>query len=234
MRRADANSRSFASKAAALNLGIASVADVDYEFLGCLDADITLEPSYYEKVLGLFAANPVLGVAGGFVFEPVGQEYRSRPYNTTRSVPGAIQLFRRSCFPGAYLFLPYGGEDTIAEVAAQMAGYEVRSFPELRVYHHRPTGGSEKPVRACFRAGLQHYYMGYSPLYEVLASLRRIRSKPAGASFVLRTAGFVWGSVRRMRRPVPRDHVSYLRKRQLSQVLDNLKEPLRRGVRTKV
>ncbi len=212
--------RSFSSKSIALNYGISTLNHLQYEFIGCLDADITLESDYYEKVLLLFAQDPLLGVAGGFVFETNGERFVPRPYNAVRSVAGAIQMFRESCFKHLDAFLPlrYGGEDTIAEVRARMLGFHVESFYHLRAYHNRHTGASDKPLRSAFKNGLQDFYIGYHPLYELFTSLHRIRCTPPVISFLLRLAGFIWGYLHPIDYLVPNDQVLFLRKEQIAQM----------------
>ncbi|MBZ5586401.1 MAG: glycosyltransferase family 2 protein [Acidobacteriia bacterium] len=87
----------FGKKAAAFNAGLELLRDVDYSYVGNLDADITLPPSYYETLLREFERDPALGVAGGEIYSKSGSDFV--PINAAAdSVPGAIQLFRKSCF----------------------------------------------------------------------------------------------------------------------------------------
>lgn len=54
-------------------------------------------------------------------------------------VSGLIQMFRRQSYDdiGGYLPLQKSGEDAIAEVMTRKDGWEVRTFPQLAVFHHR-------------------------------------------------------------------------------------------------
>src|SRR5436190_21835341 len=57
----------FGKKAAAFNAGLELLRDIDYSYIGNLDADITMPSSYYETLLREFERDPRLGVAGGAV-----------------------------------------------------------------------------------------------------------------------------------------------------------------------
>src|ERR1017187_8419322 len=132
--------RNFAAQAIAINTGFGLLRDLEFDFIGNLDADITLEPTYFDALLDRFEKDSRLGVAGGYIWEEDGGQFRCRKTNSPRSVAHAVQLFRRKCLNdvgGAYIPLPYGGPDWYAEIKARMHDWEVRSFPELKVYHHR-------------------------------------------------------------------------------------------------
>src|SRR6185295_15227488 len=62
--RPDRDARDFAGKVAAFNAGHETVKHLDYEIIGSLDADLTFVPDFFEFLLGKFAADPKLGLAG--------------------------------------------------------------------------------------------------------------------------------------------------------------------------
>lgn len=212
--------RDFASKAYAIEEAVSLVqnAGVEWDFLGNLDADITLDPGYFERMIGRFVEDPKLGLAGGWIQEENKGRFRDRPFNNIHSVPGAIQLFRRACFEktGTYPALPYGGEDWYLEVRARHFGWRVRSFPEERVFHNRPTGQSDGSLlRQRFREGRQAYSLGSHPLYEFLKSIRRISEHPYMIGSVSRFLGYFMEAVHRRRPEADRSFVTQLRDEQM-------------------
>ena len=91
--------RSFGSKDKAINAAYEEAKKQDFDFIGILDADITFErPDYYESMLGMFSANPRLGIVGGYIHERTGGEWQCRKGNSVDSVAGGMQLFRRICY----------------------------------------------------------------------------------------------------------------------------------------
>jgi poly-beta-1,6-N-acetyl-D-glucosamine synthase len=225
LRIEDASTRSFASQAYALNRAVSAVWSEKFDCIGCLDADISLEPDYYQRILQAFREDPALGLAGGFICERAAGRFRPRPYNSERSVAGAIQMFRRDCFGRIKAFtpVPHGGLDTVAELQVRMSGFHVRSFPELKVRHHRPTGGGDGPIAASFKAGLMEYEVGYHPLFEIFVCARRARSGIPLLSSLCRLVGFSSAYLSRRGRMVSTEMMTYLRREQMSRLLCSAK-----------
>ncbi|MGH9738292.1 MAG: glycosyltransferase [Candidatus Acidiferrales bacterium] len=208
--------RSFGSKVIALQHAAGLLSGDTFEFIGNLDADITLEPTYFEELLGRFELSPKLGIAGGFVHDKIGGCFRNRRSNRTYSVAHAAQLVRRECYDqfGGYAVLEYGGEDWHAQISARMNGWQAEAFPDLPVFHHRRTGEADNLVRHKFRQGRMDYALGSDPLFETLKCFERIPEKPFLIGGLARLAGFWWSWTRRERKPVSIEFVAYLREEQ--------------------
>jgi biofilm PGA synthesis N-glycosyltransferase PgaC len=224
LRLTDDHPRNFAAQAYAINAGIAQLAAGDFDFIGNLDADITLSTSYFEELLEKFRQDPHLGLAGGSVHERCRDGvFRGRPDNSVGSVAHAVQLFRRECFQsigGKYVSLPYGGPDTCAEVTARMRGWQVASFPDLPVFHNRTTGSAGGMVRGCFRQGRMDYSLGTLAGFEILKVLRRLHIYPYLAGSAARFAGYLFSYWRGEQRAVPDEFVAYFRKEQRLRILN--------------
>jgi poly-beta-1,6-N-acetyl-D-glucosamine synthase len=209
--------RAFSNKVRAVSVGYESVRHSAFDFVGFLDGDISFDANYYESVLEKFHANPRLGIAGCEL-----HEYRSGRFDRRRGsgeefVAGAIQFFRRRCYEdiGGFLPLYYGGDDTVANAMATRKGWEVRSFFDLRAFHHRPTGTAGTTVwRARFRQGREDYFMGYHPLFEMGKCVRRVVEPPICVGSVLRFWGYAFSGIARQRRMVPDDFVRYVQQEQ--------------------
>jgi glycosyltransferase involved in cell wall biosynthesis len=214
--------RNFGSQVRAINAGIAFLeeTDPDFDFIGNLDADISLERDYFERILVKFQQETKLGLAGGYIHELKKARWEVRPFNSVSSVPHAVQLFRACVFReiGGYPVLKYGGPDWYAEVAARIRGYEVKSFPEIRVFHHRPTLKSEGSVRGAFRQGLMDYSLGSHPVFEVFKCLKRVFVRPLLLYSFARLGGFVWSCMIREDRIVSKEFVDALRTEQIQRV----------------
>ncbi len=210
--------RNFAAQVNAINRGLSLLSSIDYAFAGNMDADITLEPDYFEKLLIKFRQDPLLGLGGGTIYERSAKgDFRERRGNSVASVAHACQLFRRECFEaigGAYRPLPYGGPDTYAEIVARMKCWRVVSFKDLKVFHHRQTGSVGGVLRGGFRQGKMDYSLGTLPLFEVVKLFRRTLMKPFLVGSIVRFAGFLDSYRQRERRAVPDDFVFYFRQEQ--------------------
>lgn len=223
--------RNFTAQVNAINAGFAELKHVGCDFIGNFDADVTIEPDYFERVLGLFESDSELGLAGGCIYERCNQgDFRARKTNSSRSVPHAVQLFRRECFRQVrpYVPLPHGGSDSYAEVVARMKGWRVQSFADLHVFHHRPTNSAGSLLRNCFRQGRMDYSLGYLPAYEAAKLLRRLSASPILSGALARAAGFLYCYVTRARHEVPPQFMGFLRREQKSALHSSLAQLMRR------
>ena len=221
VRRSAERKRSYGSKVRAICAGSQELGDIEYAFIGILDADVTFEPDYYEQVLKEFDANHRLGIAGGITVDGESLPSPQSRALTERFVPGGIQLFRRKCYEeiGGLPALKYGGEDTVALEMAMMRGWQVRTFPDLIVHHHRRCGTEGMGILpARFRHGLEDYSVGYHPLFEIGKCARRIREQPYLLGSLFRMSGYLWGGLMRQRE-VPAEFVRHLRTQQIRRLL---------------
>ena len=207
----------FASKVFALNAGYERLKNTDYDFIGHLDADVSFEPDYYERLFAKFGENPRLGLAGGYICELHRGRFQSRPVNRSRSVAGAVQFFRRRCYEdvGAMVPFPMGGEDAYAEAMARMRGWHVEAFPDMKVFHHRKSTTARGLIREFFQRGAEDYALGTHPLFEILKGIGRIKERPLVAAALLRMSGFAWSYVSGCKRPVPAQFIRHVRREQM-------------------
>lgn len=228
LRITEEHPRHFAAQVHAINLGCKYLRNRDYRFIANLDADVSFEPTYYERLLARFDNDPTLGVGGGFIYEKRGKRFQSRRLNSQRSVAHAVQMFRRECFEsiGGYLALPYGGPDWHALVNAQLHGWRVAAFPDLHVVHYRSTGSADKILHHWFRQGRMDYSMGCGPLFEMVRLGRRIPSKPYLLGSLIRLAGFLYGYCQREPRPVSPEFIKFLRRDEHNRLVDWVHLPL--------
>jgi poly-beta-1,6-N-acetyl-D-glucosamine synthase len=214
VRRGDG--RSFGNKVRAFNGGMAQCHNLDFEYVGNLDADISLESDYFSRILDQFRRDASLGIAGGIVRSRIGGAFV--PQKTSLdSVAGAVQLFRRRCFEqiGGYKPLPRGGIDAAAEITARMKGWRVRTFPEIAVFEHRRTGTAlAGPLVSRAREGFKYHSLGYGFPFLFLRCVYRLTERPrilgSGATLV----GYLHARLSRSPVAIPTETVSYLRREQ--------------------
>jgi poly-beta-1,6-N-acetyl-D-glucosamine synthase len=212
--------RDLTAQVHAINRGFAQLKNVESDFVGNLDADVTLEPAYFERLLEKFAEDPRLGLAGGFIHEEKEGQFQSRKSNVESSVAHAVQLFRRECLEelGGYRPFTWAGADWYAEVTLRMKGWNVHSIPELRAFHHRPTGKGFGVFKYAYRGGMMDFYMGTHPLFETIKMARRLGEKPYVVGAAVRFSGFISAYWKRLPRQVPDEFMAYLRKEQMARI----------------
>jgi biofilm PGA synthesis N-glycosyltransferase PgaC len=209
--------RNLTAQVNAINRGFSQLKDGTFDFVGNLDADVSFGPEYFEKLLEKFSRDSQLGLAGGFIHEEEGGQFKPRRGNNAASVAHAVQLFRRECLEalGGYKPFSWAGADWYAEVSLRMEGWHVQSFRELRVDHHRPTGRGFGILRYWYRGGVMDYYLGTHPLFELFRLARRVPLKPYVVGAAVRSVAFAWASISGVEREVTPEFMRFLREEQM-------------------
>lgn len=227
LRMPERTERHFAGKVAAFNAGYAAVKDLHFEVVGNLDADITFDAEYLGFLLGKFAANPNLGVAG----TPFREESRLYDYRFTsiEHVSGACQLFRRRCFEeiGGYVPIKIGGIDLVAVLTARMKGWQTRSFLDKTALHHRKMGTAKQSVlMVAYRGGRGDYMLGTHPLWEFSRTFYQMTRRPIVLGGCFRLAGFLVAMLQQVDKEVSNELVQFRRAEQIQRLLNFVRRVL--------
>ena len=151
-----------------------------------LDADVSFDPDYFERLLHAFSENDRLGIASGTCYEQNETGEWRATYTTRGHVRGATRAYRSECFRSVTPLEERMGWDGIDELRAQVAGWQTASIPDVRFYHHRPLGARERAWSKWVGQGDMAHYMGYRFAYLLARTGYRMIREPAAA-------GMVWG-----------------------------------------
>lgn len=209
--------RNFAAKVYAFKAGQERLAGIDYEVIGNLDADVSLEPDHFEFLMSRFQDDPDLGVAGTIFREP-GYCSETDSFEGQNYVSGQCQIFRRECFEmiGGYVPSKPGGIDWMAVTTARMMGWKTRSFRERCFYHHRVLGtANHGKIGKSFTYGKKDYYMGGHPLWEVFRCTYQLRKRPYVIGGVMLFAGYFTALLKGEKRVVSGDLMRFHRREQM-------------------
>lgn len=217
VRMPERKERHFAGKVMAFRAGFAEVADLPYDAIASLDADLSFEPDYFEFLLTKMACDPRLGLVGTPFKDGRNVAYDYR-FVSIEHVSGACQLFRRACFEeiGGYVPVKGGGIDHIAVITARMKGWKTRTFTEKATIHHRPMGTAQQSaLKARFKFGMQDYALGGHPLWELFRVVYQMRHPPLVLGGLVLGAGYFSAFVRRIPRPISRELMAFRRQEQM-------------------
>ena len=212
--------RDFAGKVSAFNAGFEMVKDLQFDVVGSLDADLSFVSDYFEYLLGQFAADPQLGLAGcPFSEDGVTYDYS---FSSAEHVSGACQLFRRECFEqiGGYRPLKGGGIDVVAVLMSRMKGWRTRTFTERVCVHHRPMGSANDGSRfvANYKLGQRAYRLGYHPIWQLFRSVYQMTRPPYISGGIALGAGYFAAMLSRAERVVAADVVEFQGRDQMNRL----------------
>lgn len=175
----------------------------DFDYLCKLDGDLKFGPTYFEKLLAKFEADPKLGTASGKCFDiaPGGGWVPLRTGDEFSL--GACKTYRVKCFREIGGLVRQAMWDGIDCHRCRMLGWKATSFhdEDLRLYEMRPMGSSHKGVcHGRLRWGQGQYFMGTHWLYACAIAFYRMFERP----FIVGGFCIFWGYVRGFLRRVPR------------------------------
>lgn len=218
--------RDFASQVFAQIFGYKNISCKNFKYIGFLDGDLKFGRDYYERLIYIMENNKELGVIGGEiedVFSNTNKDIRrgSEDYH----VAGGVQFFRKQCFDQikGYMPIAVGGQDTIAEVSAMMAGWKVQTIRGLVVEHLKPEVKSRNShIKANLNFAKQSYFLGYNPVFFILACFRRIFDQPIILNLLFRLGFFCCLTVFNYKRPVGNDFIKKIRQIQMAKIRKQL------------
>ena len=181
-----------------------------------LDADLSFEPVYFERLLSRFVAEPRLGMASGTCYELERGEWRQR-HVTGSTVWGAARAYRRECLHEVLPLEQRMGWDGVDEFRANALAWNTEVYQELPFCHHRREGQRDGSARrARFAQGQAARYLGYRFWYLVLRALWHARREPAAAAMI---QGYLTAALRGGPSLANTEARSYLRRQQRLRML---------------
>jgi poly-beta-1,6-N-acetyl-D-glucosamine synthase len=200
--------------------GYSIIGQQDWDFIVKLDGDLSFTPDYFEQCFKIFDSEPALGIGGGTICQLEKDQLRvdsigDPPFH----VRGATKIYRRSCWEKISPLVNAAGWDTIDEVKANLYGWTTRTFNDLKLAQHKPTGGADGNWRNWFKNGRANYITGYHPLFMLAKCIKRAFKKPILIESIALMAGFCSGYLKRIPQAPDTDAISYLRQQQLKRLL---------------
>jgi poly-beta-1,6-N-acetyl-D-glucosamine synthase len=220
VRMPERRERNFAGKVHAFNAGYERAQRFEFSVIGSLDADMSFDADYFLYLLDKLEGDSKLGLVGTPFKDESSPIYDYRFVNIEH-VSGACQLFRRECFEaiGGYVPVKGGCIDHIAVLSARMKGWKTRTFTDKVSIHHRAMGTAQQGVlMARFKNGGKDYAIGNHPIWELSRTMYQMTKEPFMIGGLMLASGYVWASVRRVKRPVSPELVAFTRHEQMQRL----------------
>ena len=154
-----------------------------------LDADLSFEPDYFERLMKRFDEDPRLGVASGIYLEARSENDWREVSMPSYHAAGASKVIRKACFEEIGGFIEKRGWDTVDEIRAIARNWRTGHFSELKMKHWKPEGTGMGLLRTCYMHGEIYYRTRGDELFFILKFLRRLR----GAPIAIGGLAMLWG-----------------------------------------
>jgi poly-beta-1,6-N-acetyl-D-glucosamine synthase len=199
--------------------GFRLVEQEPWEFIVKLDGDLSFEQDYFGRCFSEFTAHPRLGMGGGLIcIESKGclePEYPDPRFH----VRGPTKIYRRKCWDQIGGLIRAPGWDTYDQIKANMLGWETQTFGDIRLVHHRPTGGAYGSWSNWKKNGFANYVVGYHPVFMLFKCVQRFFRKPYAVAGLGLMTGFVGGYARRIPQVAEPEVIRYLRTEQMRRLM---------------
>jgi glycosyltransferase involved in cell wall biosynthesis len=158
-----------------------------------LDADLSFDIDYFERLLDAFGRDPSLGLASGICTELRNGQWQPQ-FGSRSHVWGASRAYRWSCLQSVRPLEEREGWDDIDSMKAQINGWRVRTLADVPFRHHRTMGTRDGTARRRWTSqGTTAHYMGYRFSYLVARAAWRARHERAALAMI---SGYVAAMVR--------------------------------------
>jgi len=137
--------------------------NIEFEYIGLLDADTVLEENYSGKLLTEFEKDSSLGIASGGVYYDTGRKLSRE--KTDKNLPrGTGRLWRKECFieTGGYQVEP--SPDSISNIKALLRGWKLKQYANIIQIQKRKTSAADGLWYGYVKNGWMAYYLGKNPL----------------------------------------------------------------------
>lgn len=174
----------------AFNYGLNQVSLDGYDIITKLDADLKLPPDYCKGIINAFLADPIIGIAGGIIYEKESDKWIKK-HIADYHIRGALKSYRVEAFQQINGLLPVFGWDGLDEMTLFYHGWKSLNV-ELAVKHFRPAAKDYNSLKLSLRWGACNYRNGSNLFMALVRSMVKIFEKP----YLLKGVFFLFGYIK--------------------------------------
>ena len=183
--------------------------ELEYDYLGNLDGDLTLPPTFYENLMIEFEKYHRLGIASGGTKHIIGD--RVRYANLSVNEPsGGHMLIRKECFEECGGIPISYSVDSVLKARARIRGWKTRRFEANVATEIRDVHAAEGYWKGFIYSGRSSYYLNINPLHVIARIVMYSFRKPyyIGIAYLV---GYFGSVMRREKRIDDEDVKRYFR-----------------------
>lgn len=195
--------------------------DDNYDVICKFDADLIFPEEYLENIAKHFNEDQDIGMASGFCY--IQQENHWVLENLTNKdhIRGALKAYRKDCFLEIGKLKKSIGWDTVDELLAKYYGWHIKTYPELKVKHLKPTGSSYNKASKLLQ-GEAFYKMRYGFTLLCITALKMAYKKKKATLLLDFVNGFLSAKSKKMERLVTKDQGEFIRRLRWQGIFDML------------
>jgi glycosyltransferase involved in cell wall biosynthesis len=159
------------------SINYCKLAGLEYSYLGNVDADLTLPPTFFSYLIDEFGKDPELGIASGGTDNVIGNK-KIRAKISIDEPSGGHMLIRKACFEDCGGFpISYMG-DSVLKTKARLKGWKTLRFEEQIATEIRDISVAQGYWKGFRQKGQASHYVNHNPLHVFIKTLKYSFKKP--------------------------------------------------------
>ncbi|NNF85864.1 MAG: glycosyltransferase family 2 protein [Winogradskyella sp.] len=154
----------------AFNKGFETL-DSNFDVICKFDADLIFPENYIKKLASHFNQNPKLGMASGFCYIKLKDNWELENLTRKDHIRGALKAYRKLCFTQIGQLKESMGWDTVDELLAKYHGWEILTDKTLHVKHLKPTASTYHNTSK-YLQGEAMYRMRYGFIITLITAVK--------------------------------------------------------------
>ena len=147
--------------------------NLEYYYIGSVDADITFDGNYFESLMSEFEKNKNLGICSGHVGNIINNKIIWS--NFRKDIPsGGARLWKKECFIDTGGYLLTCSPDSVSNVKAKIRGWDTKQFENIKIISTRAYASAEGQWKGYKKLGANNYFIGYTPTHVLLKGIKML------------------------------------------------------------
>jgi len=168
-------------------IGFCKNTGLEYHYLGNVDADLMLNPAFFEKLIVEFEISLDLGIASGGIILTNNNRLKCVKGLPVDEPSGGDMLIRRICFeecggiPQSYAY------DSVLKARARLNGWKTKRFEDNIVIEARDVGNAEGYFKGFSHMGKASHYLNVHPIHVLARGVHKSLKWPyyGGGVYIL-------------------------------------------------
>lgn len=143
---------------------------IKYDYIGLIDADVSIEKDFFERLMIQFEKEPKLGIVSGVEYWNISGELVSA--DTREDLPmGPARLWRKKCFEETNGYMAISSPDSVSIVKAKLRGWKTAQLKDIIAITRR-TSTAKGYWWGAVHDGKNYYYLNSHPIIILFKSIK--------------------------------------------------------------
>lgn len=166
-----------------------------YNYIGNVDADLTLDSTFYENLIEEFNKNPKLGIASGGTKHIIGNKIKHAKVSVNEP-SGGHMLIRKDCYLSCGGITVSYAVDAVLKAKARLKDWETKRFEDNIATEIRDASSVDGYWKGYLEAGRAAYFINIHPIHAFYRSLE-ILCKINNISAIAYQIGYFGDTIKR-------------------------------------